>query len=372
LTKRIIAISNHADMLGGGEHSFLDLLSRLERLKDILAVVPHEGELRNRLQQAGIETQVAPLSPIKPWRLLSILSSLIAYFNLCLRYGPDLIYANGSRSAFYGGIVGRILNLPVVWHCRIADPDIYLDFLLRRLSTTIIANSYATAKRFPDSYHSKLRVVHNGVDLARFRDDSVSMPSLIDDTWKTILVVARVSRWKRHDLALVAFEQLAIKDQNVHLVCVGAQDSLETEWWDYLQNRSRQSKFSNRIHWIGQMEDVRPWYRAADILLLCSENEPFGRVLVEAMACGVPVIATSTGGVPEIVRHGEDGFLVTPGSVDEIADAIAEILGNGTLREQLAQSAIKRAESFDLDSHTEKMTKIFEETAKREGHAKNP
>ena len=364
LSIKVLAISNHADMLGGGEHSFFDLLSHLPDPLSVLAVVPSEGELRIRLQQKGIETQVAPLSPIRPCHLYSILSSLIAYFNLCRGYGPALIYANGSRAAFYGGIVGRILSLPVVWHCRIADPDIYLDFFLRKLSTTIIANSHATAKRFGDSYHSKVRVVHNGVDLARFRDDSVSRPSLIDDTWKTILVVARVSRWKRHDLALSAFEQIASKEPNAHLFCIGASDALESEWWDHLQEQTRQSMVSHRIHWIGQISDVRPWYKAADILLLCSENEPFGRVLVEAMACGVPVVATRSGGVPEIVRHGEDGFLVTPGSVNEIADAIAEILGNGSLREQLAKSAIKRAESFDLDSHTEKMTRVFEETSK--------
>lgn len=351
-------------MLGGGEHSFLDLLARLRASWNILAIVPQEGELQIRLMKKGIETQVAPLSPIGPRYSYSILSSLKTYFNLCRRYGPALIYANGSRAAFYGGIVGRILGLPVVWHCRIADSDPYLDPVLTRLSSTIIANSHATAKRFQGSYHSKVRMVHNGVDLAWLRDDSVSRPSLIDDTWKTILVVARVSRWKRHDLALAAFEQVASKEPNAHLVCVGANDGLESEWGDHLQEQTRQSIVSHRIHWIGQVSDVRPWYKVANILLLCSENEPFGRVLVEAMACGLPVIATRSGGIPEIVRHGEDGFLVSPGSINEMANAMTEILGNESLRRRLAQSAIKRAESFNLGIHTEKMAKVFLESIK--------
>jgi glycosyltransferase involved in cell wall biosynthesis len=347
-------------MLGGGEHSFLDLLSRLKDSWDILAVVPEKGELETRLEQKGIDTQVAPLPPIRPWYLRRMLSSLKDYYNLCRRYCPTLIYANGSRAAFYGGIVGRVLKTPVIWHCRIADPDIYLDFILTRLSSIIVANSHATAKRFKESFQSKITVVHNGIDIERLRDYTNPKPDLIDDTWKVILVVARVSRWKRHDLALAAFEQVASKEPNAHLVCLGASDALEPEWWNHLQQRTRQSRVSNRIHWIGQIADVRPWYKAADILLLCSENEPFGRVLVEAMACGVPVIATNSGGVPEIVRDGEDGFLVTPGSADEMRVSILNIMQDESKREHLSRNARKRADSFSLDNHVKRMELAFE------------
>ena len=85
---------------------------------------------------------------------------------------------------------------------------------------------------------------------------------------------------------------------------------------------------------------------------------------MEAMACGVPIIATNSGGVPEIVRHGQDGFLVTPGSADEIANAMVEILKNDGLRRRLSDSALKRAESFDLNILVDKMTNIFERTIK--------
>jgi glycosyltransferase involved in cell wall biosynthesis len=361
LIKRIIAISNHADMLGGGEHSFLDLLTRLKDSWDILAVVPEEGELETRLEQKGIETQVASLSPIRPWHLYNILSSLIAYFNLCRTYGPALIYANGSRAAFYGGIVGRILSLPVVWHCRIADPDPYLDPILKRLSSTIIANSHATSKRFKKPFQSKVTVVHNGVDIRWLRNVSVPKPKIFEDEWKVVLAVARASRDKRHDILLSAFENVAKSTPNVYLICVGSKDPTDPEWWDYLQARTYQSSFSTRIHWLGQCSDVRPWYRSAYVCVLATENESFGRVLIEAMACGVPVIATRSGGIPEIVRHGEDGLLVTPGSIDEMTDTMEKMIKDEGLRRRLAQSAIRRAEYFDLDTHIEKMRIIFEE-----------
>ncbi len=362
MNNRILAISNHAVMLGGGEHSFLDLLSRLPHPWDILAIVPEKGELKTRLERKGIKTQVIPLPSMKPWYAYSILASLIAYFNLCRSYRPTLIYANGPRATFYGGIAGRILGLPVIWHCRIADPDPYLDPVLTRLSSTIVANSHATAKRFNIPSKSKVKVVHNGLDLQALRDETIPKPNLINETWRIILVVARISRWKRHDLALIAFEKVAAENSTAHLVCVGSSDVLEPEWWNHLQEMTRQSEFSNRIHWIGQISDVRPWYKVADILLLCSENEPFGRVLVEAMACGVPVIATRSGGIPEIVRHGEDGLLVSPGSINEMANAMTELLKNDRLRRHLAQSSIQRAETFSLSTHVEQMIKVFEDS----------
>ena len=77
------------------------------------------------------------------------------------------------------------------------------------------------------------------------------------------------------------------------------------------------------------------------------------------MACGLPVIASRSGGVTEIVRHEKDGLLVSPGDADELATAIAKILENESVRECYAQSARKRAEVFSLDKHVDKITQVF-------------
>jgi len=364
LTKRILAISNHGNMLGGGEHSFLDLLSHLPEPWNVLAIVPEKGGLATRLEKNGVKTRVIPLPSMKPWNLSDILSSLKSFFNLCRRNSPDLIYANGSRAAFYAGIVARILKIPILWHCRIADPDIYLDFILTKLINGIIANSRATANRFKQSCQSRVSVVHNGVDFGWLRDDNVQQPGVVGDGWKVILVVARASRWKRHDLALTAFERVAEAEPNAHLFCLGAPDALESEWWDYLQDRSSKSAFARRIHWVGHVDDVRPWYKAADVMVLASENEPFGRVLVEAMASGVPVVATRAGGIPEIIRHERDGLLVNAGKEDEFAQAVTTILNNHALRKRLIFSGLERSQLFGIKAHTEKMIEVFNRVLK--------
>lgn len=81
----------------------------------------------DRLRKKYIETYTLPLPAIRPWHLTKILDALRAYIRFCRQHRPELIYANGSRAALYGGIVGRIIGLPVIWHCRTVQRDILLD-----------------------------------------------------------------------------------------------------------------------------------------------------------------------------------------------------------------------------------------------------
>ena len=97
------------------------------------------------------------------------------------------------------------------------------------------------------------------------------------------------------------------------------------------------------------------------MMVLPSINEPFGRVIVEAMACGVPVLATRSGGVPEIVNHGQEGLLVTPGKLEELTKAMEILLTDECLRKRLSKSGRQRAESFSLETHIAEMVQVFEE-----------
>ena len=110
-------------MLGGGEHAFVDLLTRLPNHWDLTAVVPGSGELANRLKQNGIGTRMMPLPPVRPWRIHEILRGLKTYVGALRRLQPDVIYANGSRAAPYGGLAGNILGIDVLDHIIVCDND---------------------------------------------------------------------------------------------------------------------------------------------------------------------------------------------------------------------------------------------------------
>jgi glycosyltransferase involved in cell wall biosynthesis len=236
-----------------------------------------------------------------------------------------------------------------------------LDPLLVRLAHRIVANSEATARRFAPAFRNKTTVLYNAVDLRWLSDESVKKPEQIDDRWKIILVVSHVSRVKRHDVILSAFELVAKTQPHLHLVCLGPVDHTDPGWWKYLNERTSRSEFAGRIHWIGEVLDPRGWYRSAFALVLASEKESFGRVLVEAMACGVPVIATNVGGIPEVLRGGQDGLLVPPGNPQDLADAISRLLDDTSLRLSLSTASRARAGAFDLPRLVNGMSQLFEE-----------
>ena len=362
MTKLVLAISNHGFMMGGGEHSFLELLCNLNDPWNPLALIPEKGDLAERLTERQIKAEIIPLPPLRPWFLRTMLCTVKAYINLCRDLKTRLIYANGPRAAFYGGIAGRISGIPVIFHCRVIDRDPFLDFILGMVCTRIVVNSTATANRFRWHFRTKVKVIYNGVNIKWLQNYRLGKLEQIKDDWRVILVVARVSRWKRHDIAISAFEQVAQFDSTLHLVCVGDVDLHDPEWWDQLQARTTVSQFSDRIHWVGQVNDIRPWYHVSSVLVLASENEPFGRVLVEAMACGVPVVATKSGGIPEIVRHGNEGLLVKPGRAGEMAEAIKKIIENESLRKRLSESAENRSHFFSIEKHVSNMQDFFEQT----------
>lgn len=359
MAEAVLAISNHATFIGGGEHSFLDLISHLPEEYPVIASVPSENVLSKRIRQCGVSTVIIPLPPINPTYAHQMVKTILQLRCVCKARDIHLIYANGSRAAFYGGLVGRLCSIPVVWHCRVRVPDPYLDFILLRLAERVIANSKATASRFPPRFQNKIDTVYNGFDLQWLRDEKIERPSWISKDWTVILVVARVSRWKRHDLILSAFEKIAIAEKNVHLICVGEKDHSEPGWWDELQKRTKFSPYSDRIHWIGVVDDVRPWYHAASMMVLPSTDEAFGRVVVEAMTCGVPVIATRSGGIPEIITHLQSGILVAEKDANAVSDAIIKILHDKFLEKRIVEEGLKQAERFSIELHVEKMAKIF-------------
>jgi glycosyltransferase involved in cell wall biosynthesis len=349
-------------MLGGGEHSFLDLVVRIKDRWNTLTVVPEEGGLASRLREKALRTTPIPLPPLRPWFVHTMLKALATHLRISRKFRPDLIYANGSRAAFYGGITGRVLKIPVIWHCRIATSEAFFDFLLAKLANRIIANSHAVERRFPSMSRSKVKVVYNGIDLEWIRNAEVPKPEWVLPHWKVLLSAGRISYSKRHDLLLEAFERVAPSEPDAHLVLVGSPDVLAPAWWDHLQELSRRSAFTDRLHWTGQSEDMRPWYKAASVFVMAAENESFGRVLVEAMACGVPVVAVRSGGVPEIVRDGRDGLLAATGDVAGIASAVLRILKDGALRGRLSASALERAECFPVATYVQGVLRVFQET----------
>ena len=118
---------------------------------------------------------------------------------------------------------------------------------------------------------------------------------------------------------------------------------------------------ADMVRWVGVVDDVAPILKAADVLLLPSETESFGLVALEAMASGVPVVASDVGGLPEVVEHGVSGFLAPVGDIDAMAGDCLAILADRTGARKFGLAARARASAlFDYRSIVPQYEKIYE------------
>ncbi|RJE90073.1 N-acetyl-alpha-D-glucosaminyl L-malate synthase BshA [Paenibacillus sp. 1011MAR3C5] len=127
-----------------------------------------------------------------------------------------------------------------------------------------------------------------------------------------------------------------------------------------IQCKIKNMGLEDRVHFLGKQEDVAQVISMADVLLLPSEKESFGLVALEAMACGVPTIGSNAGGIPELVTHGETGFLSDIGNVEEMAEGAIKLLTDDTLHAKFKEACLKRARhDFCNDSITEQYESIY-------------
>jgi glycosyltransferase involved in cell wall biosynthesis len=276
---------------------------------------------------------------------------------------------------FDGALAAALANVPHVWHIHetIESGKNWRFFLgakiarslISRFSHRIIATSEAISKLYLDTTHDtgKIKVIYNGVDVDLY-DDSVSMLTLrrklgIPATVKLVGMVTQMVPLKRHEDLLRAAVIVQQSVPNSFFLSVGG-DLDTSEYGQSIKKLSQELGLAERIVWLGFYERIHEIFKAIDLLVLPSEEESFGRVLIEAMAARKPVVATTVGGIPEIVVDGVTGFLVPPKSPSNLAQSIIRILKDPELAEAMGQAGRQRVEKyFSLDQYVEDVEEVY-------------
>ncbi len=266
--------------------------------------------------------------------------------------GFDVIFANDPRALLYSVLAGRLLGRPCVWHVhdiitggspferavRWARPSAYIA----------ISDAVRQALVRQGCPVDQITVVHNALDLAHFHpgDDGTGFREELGVPPNALLVgsVGRIVPWKAVETLLEAAARLRDRLPEARFVVVGGtvtDDAHADEARRYrdglLALRSRLG-LDERVKFVGHRDDVARIMAGLDILAHTAIEEPFGRVIIEAMALGRVVVATRGGGVGEIVRDGITGYLVPPRDPAAMAARI-EALIDPVLREQLGRAA---------------------------------
>jgi glycosyltransferase involved in cell wall biosynthesis len=360
----VLYMFNFADAIGGGEESLLELIRALPRTAvHPVLVVPARGEIAGWAERACLPVEVVPMPTLKPlpgWRNIIPVRSLAA---MLAREAVDVVHANGSRAMLYAGLAALRARVPALWHVRIVDRDPWLDGPLLRLAATVIANSRATAGRFArfTGAAGKVHVIPNGVDLARFRPGAPDMRLRralgLGPEGPVIAYAGRLERGKGPDLLLEAAVRVHRERRDAQWLFVGdgpLRPALE----------ARALAAGLPAVFAARRPDLLPVLHLCAALVVPSRQEAFGRVLIEAMAAEVPVVATRVGGIPEVCLDGRTGLLVPPEDPAALAAAILATLGDPeATRARVCTAAEDVRSRFSLAAHAERVAALYAQLA---------
>jgi len=383
---RVLSISA-AGAIGGAERSLFELLQALPREKfEVHVCCPPDSPLSRLFRSVQTIVHEVPLRRFRrtkhPFMMAGQLRALHLSSReisiLCRDQKIDLIHANTDASELVAWEVTRMTRIPHVWHSRDMTSMHGFAKILGNSAAAVVAISGAVEKHLLNEGVSpaKLHRIDNGLDFSRMPPpekhamlrQKVRVALGLEAHRPVLLSVGGTVPWKKHELFLETLSLLRTRFPAVMGLLVGSDQFSQNDAYEK-SLRERAKKLSlgpDILKMLGQREDVPELMCAADVLVSCSENEPFGRVLVEAGACGLPVVSTRSGGKTEIVENHVTGILTEPGDAREIADACALILTHEKLRSEMGRNARQRAVlKYEVSRAARDLASLFERIPKK-------
>ncbi|MDY0170381.1 MAG: glycosyltransferase family 4 protein [Thermoguttaceae bacterium] len=346
--------------LCGGERSMLSTLDAVRAAGfRMMAAAPPAGSLADALAENGIEQ--IPFSVFEPGGERRTQAAIRGDLDhLLRRCRPDVLHANSLAMGRLSGPVAAEAGVPSIAHLRdivrlsrqaIED----LNRHHRLLAVSHAVRRYYLAAGLEDG---KTRVIYNGVDLARFQPRPptgyLHRELGLPPDARLVGTIGQICLRKGQDVLIQAATALADRVPDAHYLIVGQRNSQKQESVDFearLHCAARQGPLAGRLHLVGERDDIHGLLNELVLLVHPARQEPLGRVLLEAAASGVAVVATAVGGTDEIFPpHSHSARLVAHDSASALAEAMAGLLDDDHARLTLGQAARARAESaFGLD-----------------------
>ncbi|HUS61655.1 MAG TPA: glycosyltransferase family 4 protein [Acidimicrobiales bacterium] len=385
-TLRVLFV-DHETRLSGGELDLVDLVRGLGDSIDAHVALPGEGTLADALRQHGATVHLVhmgeDLRSVSRWELSRPSPSRLAgqigaaagvawgLVRLVHRLRPDVVHTNSMKSHLLSVPAALIARRPLVWHVRdILQPGWLLTAFTRvgaLAPVRIVSLSHVAARPFDGTRaESKVRVVHNGVRPAPL--DASLVATMRDrfgarDGDLVVGIVGQIAQWKGQDVFVEAAASVLAKIPEARFVIVGEVlfERNEAEFARRLQERVRGLGIEERVVFAGYVAPIEPVMAALDVAVHASRlPEPFGRVIVEAMAQGTPVVSNTIGAGVEIIDDAS-GRLVPPDDATALSEVLVELLSDDALRIRLGEGGRARAATFDIAATAAGVTAVWAE-----------
>jgi len=364
---------------GGAQRYVFDLATNLNPDQyEVVVALGGDGELIPKLAEAGIETiNIAGLT-----RDISIIQELKAMFaiaSIIRKERPDVLHVNSSKAGAIGTLVGRVLKVPRViftahgWAFNEDRSQLQKNvfkilhwvtvFLSHR--TIVVSTATKTQMNWP-GVQNKMTVIHPGRSITglkhRFEARGILETKMVDavanlseyhtDIW--VGTIAELHPVKQLNRAIDSIASLSRTIPTVRYIIIGAGQCKSA-----LQQQVANLGIEQHVFFAGAVHEAARLLPAFDVFVLPSESEAFGYVLLEAGIAHVPVVATNTGGVPDIITNNKTGLLVPVHDTPALTRALQTLLTDTKMREKLADANATVANEFTLENMVEKTTQLY-------------
>ena len=378
--KTVLFVS-HSSERNGAERMLLDVLCGLDRgkFRPFLAL-PRTGPLQREAEEAGIMTRVLPMKwslteRSKTWKQPLTRAwnfpGFIRMARLIRNEAVDLVVTNTS-AIWTGAFAARRAGVPHVWfvHEILDGENPLLSHILGRkalvrrmakLAVRIVANSRASARAFEGT--GKVLVIGNGIDTRRRSapDLAALRVSLgLGESDATLGVIGKIYPGKGQKEAVLALDLLKRRRPDVRLLVVG--EVKDRHYAGDVRETVRRLGLEKNVIFPGFREDLSGILALLKVLILASTVDSLGRVGLEAMAAGTPVVAVAAGGLPEVVIDGRTGVLVESADPARIAEGAARVLDDPELARAVAEGGRRFVEeNYSLEGQMRKIERVLED-----------
>lgn len=324
----------------GSPRALLSLIEALDRRRFRPIFLAHgEGPLTVEMRRRHVELIQAPAAAISFRRPLQAWRAVRRQMRLLRRNRIDLLHVNEFGWNLDVVAAAGLCRIPVLLH--VHNPiDVERGNLHRVVASRVVFVS--EAQRADARHLERLRgrtvVLYNMVDLDRLRAGRSIRPSLgLPEGELVVGTVAQISHRKGSDVFVEAARRVAAARSGVRFLVVGRAADQEGEFAEAIRACADESALRGRISFVGARDDVPDLLASMDLFFLPTRAEPFGIAVIEAMAAGVPVVATRVGGIPEIITSPELGTLVPADDAEASADAVLALLSDDARRKSLGE-----------------------------------
>jgi len=376
-------VAHSGEISGGANRSLISLLGRIKAYGEYLpcVLIPESGSaLQKACEDMGITVYAARYGSCCTvfrreakdiLRMLKLVTAPVIQYIQARRLDGilpkdfDLVYTN-DRMVAVGAWLARLRGIGHIWHVRSFGKEnksyypFYWYRLMDRCSSRIVLISEALRREFAQHIDKdKLLTIHNGIEM----DEEPSVCGNEAHEGFRMLLCGRIVPSKGQSDAIKALEILKNQGLNMSLYFAGDVPSYEGRaYYNELCEQIDAAGLKQDVHFLGEVKDMTALRAGMDLELVCAWCEAFGRVTVEAMCAGLPVVGTDAGGTPEIVVDGQTGWLYASRNAEELAQKVRWIYENPQAAKSFGEAGRKRAlEQFSMRRCAESVYQVIVE-----------